>query len=132
MIARMSALLLVAGISGFVQAQAAEPVAVHLGGRTAADDELQTGILKTIALYGAAFGCAAPSQVKVAPLNASAISPNASFYSPALGSAYEEWDATFCGKTHRFLVTFAPDPKGGSFLSVAYPYPGDAPSPTFR
>lgn len=50
----------------------------------------------------------------------------------SLRTAYEEWDADFCGKTHRFFVTYWPDPAGGSFLSVGYPYPPGAPSATFR
>jgi hypothetical protein len=91
---------------------------------------LQKDILQTITLYGAVFDCPAPSAVRASELNSSAVP--SSLRKEALNTSYEEWDATFCSKTARFFVTFWPDPKGGSFLSVQYPYPAGAPSAISR
>ena len=101
-------------------------VPVHLTGNSAADDTLQKDILQTITHYGAAFNCPAPSNVRANMLNSSMVPP--SLRKPSLRASYEEWDAIFCGKTYRFFVTFWPDPQGGSFLSVTYPYPPGAPA----
>lgn len=103
-------------------------VAVELTGNTAADNTLQRDILQNITFYGAAFQCPAPTRVRASMLNASMIPSDADYRAPSLKASYEEWDATFCGKTYRFFVKFWPDPQGGSFLSVTYPYPAGAPS----
>jgi hypothetical protein len=100
-------------------------VPVHLTGHSAADDTLQNDIVKTIALYGDAFHCPAPSEITASMLNSSMIP--SSLRKPSLNTSYEHWDATFCAKHYSFFVTFFPDPNGGSFLSVAYPYPTTAP-----
>jgi hypothetical protein len=131
MISRLLIALVVVG-TGTSALAAERSVPVAMSGRTAASGELRHDILKTIALYGTAFGCPAPSEVRIEPLNSSMVSPNASYHSKLLGTSYEEWDARFCGETYRFLVKFAPDPEGGSFLSVTYPYPSDAPSAISR
>lgn len=107
-------------------------VPVELTGNTAADDALQNDILQNIANFGPAFDCAAPSKVRASILNASMISSDAPYRAPSLNASYEEWDAMFCGKTYRFFVSFWPDPQGGSFLSVRYPYPAGAPSAISR
>lgn len=103
-------------------------VPVELTGNTAADDTLRRDIVQTITYYGSAFDCPAPSKVRASTLNAAMISSDAPYRAPSLNADYEEWDATFCGKTYRFFVSFWPDPQGGSFLSVQYPYPAGAPS----
>ena len=107
-------------------------VPVHLTGNTAADDALQADILQNITNFGDAFDCPAPSKVRASTLNAAMISSSAPYRAPSLRASYEEWDATFCGKTYRFFVSFWPDPQGGSFLSVQYPYPAGAPSAISR
>lgn len=107
-------------------------VPVELTGHTAADDALQNDILQNITNFGLAFDCAAPSKVRASVLNAAMISSNAPYHAPSLRASYEEWDAIFCGKTYRFFVSFWPDPQGGSFLSVTYPYPAGAPSAISR
>jgi hypothetical protein len=109
-------------------AQASEQV--RLTGRSAADDELQTDIVRTITLYGSAFHCPAPSVIAADLLNAASVPVRLRPDSP--DASFEEWDATFCGKKQRFFVSFWPDPKGGSFLSVQYPYPADAPRAAVR
>jgi len=103
-------------------------VPVELSGNTAADNTLQHDVLQNITYYGAAFQCPAPSKVRASMLNASMIPSDADYRAPSLRASYEEWDATFCGKTYRFFVKFWPDPQGGSFLTVTYPYPAGAPS----
>jgi hypothetical protein len=100
-------------------------VPVRLTGHSAADDTLQTDIVKTIALYGGAFHCPPPSEITASMLNSSMIP--SSLRKPSLSASYEHWDATFCTKHYSFFVTFFPDPNGGSFLSVSYPYPTNAP-----
>lgn len=100
-------------------------VPVELTGHSAADTVLQKDILQTITYYGAAFDCAAPSKVRAIMLNAAKVP--APLRKPSLNASYEEWRATFCGKEYRFFVAFWPDPAGGSFLSVDYPYPAVAP-----
>jgi hypothetical protein len=107
-------------------------VPVELTGETAADGTLQHDILQTITLYGAAFKCPAPSRVRASMLNASMIPSDAAYSAPSLAASYEEWDANFCGKDHRFFVKFWPDAQGGSFMSVSYPYPAGAPSAISR
>lgn len=108
-----------------MQAAAAEPI--KFIGTTSAHGELRRDVLQLIVPFGGA-DCPMPSEIRTGMLNASMISPNASFYSPALGTTYERWEVKFCGKIERFLVKFLPDPQGGTFLSVGYPYPADAPS----
>ena len=107
-------------------------VPVQLTGNSAANDTLQADIVQNITKFGAAFDCPAPSKIRASMLNAAMISSSAAYRAPSLNAAYEEWDATFCGKTHRFFVSFWPDPQGGSFLSVQYPYPPGAPSAITR
>lgn len=111
-----------------VPVPSAAAVPVLLTGNTAANDTLQVDILQNITLFGDAFDCPAPSKVRISRLNAAMISSSAPYRAPSLNASYEEWDATFCGKTQRFFVSFWPDPQGGSFLSVQYPYPAGAPS----
>jgi hypothetical protein len=100
-------------------------VPVRLTGHSAADDTLQTDIVKTIALYGGAFHCPAPSEITASMLDSSMI-PSA-LRKPSPNASYEHWDATFCAKHYNFFVTFFPDPNGGSFLSVSYPNPATVP-----
>ena len=107
-------------------------VPVRLTGNTAADSTLQRDIVQTITYYGAAFDCAAPNEIRASILNSAMIPSDADYRAPSLRASYEEWDATFCGKTHRFLVSYWPDPQGGSFLKVTYPYPEGAPSAILR
>ena len=128
MVAKLPMLVALCGIA--TSAPLAAGVPVHLTGNSAADDTLQKDILQTITYHGAAFNCPAPSEVRATMLNASMIP--SSLRQPSLGASYEEWDATFCGKAHRFFVSFWPDPQGGSFLSVTYPYPAGAPSAISR
>lgn len=109
---------------------AAAAVPVHITGNTTADDVLIKDIVQTITYYGDAFHCASPSDIRVSMLNSSMIP--AALRKPSLNTSYEEWDAIFCGKTHAFFVTHWPDPAGGSFLAVTYPYPVGAPTATFR
>lgn len=118
-------LLATFAIGTSMQATAAEPI--KFTGTTSAHGELRRDVLQLIVPFGGA-DCPMPSEIRTGMLNASMISPNASFYSPALGTTYERWDAKFCGKVERFLIKFLPDPQGGTFLSVEYPYPADAPS----
>ena len=128
---RALSLLLIAGLAlaaGSPPLHAAVPV--RLTGHTGADDVLQKDIVQTVANYGAAFGCPAPTEIRTSMLNASMV-PD-SLRKPSLVTAYEEWDADFCGKTHRFFVSYWPDPEGGSFLSVSYPYPVGAPGAIFH
>jgi hypothetical protein len=120
-------------ISAFaISAAASAGVQVVLAGETGADNTLQHDILQSITYYGAAFQCPAPSRVRTSILNASMIPSDANYRAPSLKASYEEWDATFCGKSYRFFVSFWPDPQGGSFLSVTYPYPASAPSAISR
>jgi hypothetical protein len=108
-----------------IQATAAGPI--RFIGTTTARGELRNDVVQLIVPFGGA-DCPMPSEVRTGILNSSMISPNASYYSPALGTTYERWDARFCGKVERFLIKFLPDPQGGTFLSLEYPYPADAPS----
>ena len=114
----------------FAPAPLSAAVPVQLTGNSAADDTLQKDILQTVTYYGAAFNCPAPSSVRASMLNSSMVPP--SLRKPSLKASYEEWDAVFCGKTYRFFVSFWPDPEGGSFLAVSYPYPPGAPSAISR
>lgn len=125
MIARALMLLLTL-TAGMAAAPSGAGVPVRPTGHSAANKILQKDILQTITYYGAAFDCPAPTAVKASMLNSSMIS--SSLRKPSLNTSYEEWDAIFCGKTYRFFVSFWPDPQGGSFLSVQYPYPPGAPS----
>ena len=109
-------------------APALSGVPVRLSGRTAADSELQRDILQNIVVFGSAFNCAAPSQVRISVVDPASIPQGADYLAPSRRATYEEWDAEFCGKTHRFFVSFWPDPAGGSFLAVQYPYPAGAPA----
>jgi hypothetical protein len=117
----MPLLLLFALTSAPLSAQ----VPVHLTGYSAADEALLNDIVKTIALYGDAFHCPAPSEIAASMLNSSMIPQP--LRKPSLNTSYEHWDVTFCTKHYDFFVTFFPDPKGGSFLAVEYPYPASAP-----
>ena len=117
--------LLLLSLLTLTPAPSSAQVAVHLTGHSAADDTLQNDIVKTIALYGAAFDCPAPSEITASMLNSSMIPT--SLRKPSLNTSYERWDATFCAKRYSFFVTFYPDPNGGSFLGVQYPYPPNAP-----
>jgi hypothetical protein len=108
-----------------IQLAAAEPI--KFTGTTTAHGELRGDVLRLIIPFGGA-DCPMPSEIRTGVLNASMISPNASFYSPALGTTYERWEVKFCGRLERFLIKFLPDPQGGTFLSVEHPYPADAPS----
>ncbi|WP_309602002.1 hypothetical protein, partial [Sphingomonas sp.] len=105
-------------------------VPVRVTGNTGADDLLTKDIVQTITYFGDTFDCPAPSEIRTSQLNASMVPSG--LRKAALRAAYEEWDADFCGKTERFFITYWPDPAGGSFLSVTYPYPATAPSATFR
>ena len=124
--------VMLAVAAGAVSAPLAAGVPVELTGNTGADDVLQKDILQTITYYGAAFGCPAPSKVRASVLNAAMVPTDASYAMHSLRAAYEEWDAVFCGKGYRFFVSYAPDPNGGSFLAVQYPYPAGAPSAIAR
>lgn len=108
-----------------MQSNAAQPI--KFTGTTSAQGELRRDVLQLIVPFGGA-DCPMPSEIRTGMLNASMISPNASYYSPALGTTYERWDVKFCRKVERFLIKFLPDPQGGTFLSLVYPYPADAPS----
>jgi len=125
-------LSLVALSASAMSAAAFAAVPVQLAGHTAANDTLQHDIIQTITQYGGAFDCPAPSRVRASMLNAAMISSDAGYAAPSISASYEEWDATFCGKAHRFFVKFWPDPQGGSFLSVEYPYPPGAPAAITR
>lgn len=103
-------------------------VPVLVTGQSTADAVLQRDIVQTINYYGVAFDCPAPSSIRASVLNAAMIPSDADYRAPSLRASYEQWNAIFCGKNHRFLVRFWPDPKGGSFLVVTYPYPPGAPS----
>lgn len=105
-------------------------VPVRVTGNTGADDLLTKDIVQTITYFGDTFDCPAPSEIRTSQLNASMVPSG--LRKAALRAVYEEWDADFCGKTERFFITYWPDPAGGSFLSVTYPYPATAPSATFR
>ena len=105
-------------------------VPVRVTGNTGADDLLTKDIVQTIANFGDTFDCPAPSEIRTSQLNASMVPSG--LRKPSLRAAYEEWDADFCGKTERFFIIYWPDPAGGSFLTVTYPYPAGAPSATFR
>ena len=52
---------------------------------------------------------------------------SADYRAPSQNAGYEEWKANFCGKTENFFISYWPDPNGGSFLKVTYPYPDGAP-----
>ena len=129
MIFRAQTFMLVLGL-----ATAAGPlsagVPVHVTGNTGADGVLAKDIVQTITYFGDSFNCPAPSEIRTSQLNASMVPSG--LRKPSLRAAYEEWDANFCGKIERFFITYWPDPAGGSFLSVTYPYPAGAPSATFR
>ncbi|HEU0309649.1 MAG TPA: hypothetical protein VFR36_00320 [Sphingomicrobium sp.] len=126
MASKLSVALLASFACGIsIEAGAAEPI--KFTGTTTAHGELRRDVLQLIIPFGGA-DCPMPSEIRTGMLNASMISPNASYYSPALGMTYERWDVKFCGKTERFLIKFLPDPQGGTFLSVEHPYPADAPS----
>ena len=124
--------VMLAMAAGALSAPLAAGVPVELTGNSGADNVLQKDILQTITYYGAAFGCPAPSKVRASALNAAMVPSDASYAMHSLRAAYEEWDAVFCGKSYRFFVSYAPDPNGGSFLSVQYPYPAGAPSAISR
>lgn len=125
MIAKLSALpLCLAALAVVAPLPAAVPV--HLTGNSAADETLRKDIVQTITYFGSALDCPAPSEIRATMLNSSMIP--SSLRKPSLNTAYEQWEATFCGKKHKFFVSFWPDPAGGSFLSVQHPYPANAPS----
>ena len=99
---------------------------VHLTGRSAADDQLQHDIVQQVSLLGGTE-CEAPSEIRASVIHPSRIPSTAEYRAPSDNASYEEWDANFCGKLSPVLVTFWPDPNGGSFIVVTYPYPEDAP-----
>ncbi len=126
MASKLANLLLATLAAGFsMPVTAAEPI--KFLGTTGAHGELRRDALRLIVPFGG-YECPSPSEIRTAILNSSMISRNASYYSPVLGTVYERWEAKFCGKTERFMVKFIPDPKGGTFVVVDYPYPAGAPT----
>jgi len=103
------------------------PVGVRVTGASQADGELLKDILQNVTMFGDAFNCPAPSVVEMSIIPASRIPASADYRASSEHAAYEEWDANFCGKTEPFFISFWPDPKGGSFINVIYPYPDAAP-----
>lgn len=120
-------IVLLATVAFGTAMKAAAAAPIKFIGTTTAHGELRKDVLQLILPFGGS-DCPMPSETQTVILNASMISPNASFYSPGLGTTYEKWDVKFCGKMKSFLVKFLPDPQGGTFLSIGYPYPADAPS----
>lgn len=108
-----------------METNADEPV--RFIGNSTAHGELRRDVLELVIAFGET-DCPMPSEIRTGILNPSRVSPNASYYSPVPNTIYERWDAKFCGKMERFLVKLAPDPKGGTFVGLEYPYPPDAPS----
>jgi hypothetical protein len=105
----------------------AAPVPVRITGNTNADGELLKDIMQNVTNFGAAFDCPAPSLIQTSVISPSRIPASADYRAPSDHAGYEEWKANFCGKTESFLISFWPDPAGGSFIKIAYPYPDGAP-----
>jgi hypothetical protein len=105
----------------------AAPVQVRVTGTTNADGVLIHDILQHVTLFGGAFNCPAPSTVQTSVIPAARIPASAEYRSPSDEAFYEEWRADFCGTQRDFFISHWPDPNGGSFLKVSYPYPDGAP-----
>jgi len=119
--------ILLAAAAALASSAAAAPVQVRVTGTTNADSVLMKDILQHVALFGAAFNCPAPSAVQTSVIAPSRIATSAEYRAPSDHAFYEEWKADFCGKQQDFFITHWPDPNGGSFLKVSYPYPAGAP-----
>ena len=105
----------------------ATPVPIHITGTSNADGELLQDIVQNVTNFGAAFDCPAPSTIRTSIISPSRIPASAEYRVPSPDAGYEEWKADFCGQTEAFLISFWPDPNGGSFIKISYPYPDGAP-----
>ncbi|GAA3904888.1 hypothetical protein GCM10022276_24370 [Sphingomonas limnosediminicola] len=102
-------------------------VPVRVVGHSNADGELLKDILQNVTYFGAAFDCPAPSVIQTSVISPSRVPRSADYRVDSDQAGYEDWKANFCGKTEDFLIAFWPDPNGGSFIKVTYPYPDGAP-----
>ena len=123
----MHELMLTGFAVGLASSAGAAPVQVQVTGTSNADGTLIQDIVRHIALFGPAFKCSAPSSLEPSVIPRSSIPASADYKADSDLAGYEDWKADFCGKTAEFLVTYWPDPNGGSFLKVTYPYPTGAP-----
>jgi hypothetical protein len=123
----MRNILIAAASAALASTAVAAPVPVRLTGMSQADEALRKDILQNVTMFGVAFDCPAPSEVQTSIITAARIPSAANYRAPSDKASYEEWKANFCGRTESFLISFWPDPNGGSFLNVTYPYPEGAP-----
>jgi hypothetical protein len=123
----MQKLILIAVAVALASSAGAAPTQVRVSGTSNADGTLIHDIVQHITLFGAAFHCPAPSSIEPSVISRSSIPASADYRVESDQAGYEDWKADFCGKTEEFLVTYWPDPNGGSFLKVTHPYPIGAP-----
>jgi hypothetical protein len=105
----------------------ASSVQVRITGTTRANKVLVADVLRHISVFGPKFNCLAPTTIETSAIAPWRIATSAAYRAPSEHAFYEEWIADFCGSSQNFLVSYWPDPNGGSFLKVTYPYPAAAP-----
>jgi len=105
----------------------ATPVPVRIVGNTNADGELLQDIMQNVVNFGGAFDCPAPSLIQASVIPPGRIPASADYRAASSQASYEEWKANYCGRSETLLITYWPDPNGGTFIKLIYPYPEDAP-----
>jgi hypothetical protein len=118
-----------AGLALLVSAPPAAPAdQVHFTGETTAGEVLIRDTLQTIAQFAySSRNCRSVSAVEARILPEDYVPANPQYRLGTGKVVRETWTATLCGEKTRFLISFWPDGKGGTFFGIGYPYPDDAP-----